>query len=77
MPANPAKTKRPAPKAPETPVDDKAPLWKYMCIRSDVHSRLDEQRRKRAQQLGFKLSWTKFFVLLAEDLERKSAEEGS
>lgn len=75
MPANPARTKKQPPKVPEALLDDKSPLWKYMCIRSDVHSRLDLQRQKRAEKLGFdKLSWTKFFVLLAEDLEKKGGE---
>ena len=62
----------------EKPIEANPKIWKYMCIRSDVHSRLDEQRRKRAGQLGFdKLSWTKFFVLLAEDLERKASGQGA
>ena len=77
MPASPEKTKKPAPKKPpeKEPAEESHP-WKYMCIRADVHARLDEQRRIRAQRLGFKLSWTKFFVLLAEDLERAERKFG-
>lgn len=72
MPANPARTKKPPPqKLPEKPVEEKSQPWKYMCIRTDIHSRLDEQRQKRAESLGFrKLSWTQFFALLADDLEK-------
>lgn len=44
--------------------------WKYMCIRSDVHARLDRDRLKRAQAAGFKLSWNKYFILLANELDQ-------
>jgi hypothetical protein len=58
---------------------DKPPLdaikaWKYMCVRGDVHARLDRQRRRRAGKVGFKLSWTKFFVLLADDMEKLESQ---
>lgn len=76
MPAHPAKVSKPAPQkvAPKLP-EEKSPPWKYMCIRTDIHSRLDEQRMKRAEAMGFrKLSWTQFFALLADDLEKRSRE---
>lgn len=67
MPGGPVKQKRPM---DEVGSKDDTKTWKYMCVRGDVHKRLDEQRRRRAEKIGFKLSWTKFFALLADDLEK-------
>lgn len=54
----------------EKPIEANPKIWKYMCIRGDVHGRLDRQRRRRAGKMGFKLSWTKFFTLVVDDLEK-------
>jgi len=43
--------------------------WKYMCIRKDVAARLDRQRQKMSREIGFKLSWTKFFSMVSEKIE--------
>ncbi len=43
--------------------------WKYMCIRKDVAARLDKQRTKFAKEIGFKLSWTKFFSMMSDKIE--------
>lgn len=67
MPVTQAKPKK---DEPQKHVDDDTKKWKYMCVRKDVHGRLDEQRRRRAKAIGFKLSWTKFFALLADDMEK-------
>ncbi len=43
--------------------------WKYMCIRKDVAAKLDKQRTKFAREIGFKLSWTKFFSMMSDKIE--------
>lgn len=50
----------------------KREAWKYMCIRTEVTLRLDRQRKRMSREIGFKLSWTKFFALVAEKLEKKA-----
>lgn len=43
--------------------------WKYMCIRKDVAAKLDKLRKKMAAEIGFKLSWTKFFSMVSDKLD--------
>lgn len=70
MPGTETGPRKKAPKKIEDPLDPIESKWKYMCIRSDVHARLDLQRKRKAAEVGFKLSWTKFFTILADGLER-------
>lgn len=43
--------------------------WKYMCIRKDVAARLDKARKRMEREIGFKLSWTKFFSMVSDRIE--------
>lgn len=48
-------------------------VWKYLSIRTEVSERLDRQRQKLAKKMGFKkLSWTNFFAIVADKLEKKA-----
>lgn len=42
--------------------------WKYMCIRKDVAAKLDKRRKEMEKEIGFKLSWTKFFSMVSDKL---------
>lgn len=44
--------------------------WQSMSISNDVFDKLDVVREKTEKTLGMKLSWTKFFGWMLQELDR-------